>query len=229
VNEIIKYAHEIAKKAKILTYPETEKLLDAKSIGGGIDNKELVIFAGPNGSGKSTLAAQVDFLGEFINADRYEKQKFSDIENKETREFQATYLAGKKIDGSIKDGKPFAFETTFATNRMPSFMILARESGYKIILHFVALESPDLNVSRVAKRVSEGGHQVPQKAIIDRHQKSLAFLPNLFDFVDRAFVYDNSKNYRPFLVKENNQSAVLSTPPKWAERITESINTQTLK
>jgi len=38
-----------------------------------MENKKLVIIAGANGSGKSTLVSQIEYDGEFINADKCEK------------------------------------------------------------------------------------------------------------------------------------------------------------
>jgi len=98
--------------------------------------KELVIIAGPNGSGKSTLASQIDFEGEFISADKCEKQVLGDIADREKREQQAVLLVAKEIQASIKLNKSFAFETVFATDDIPSFIKTAKGNGYKTVLHY---------------------------------------------------------------------------------------------
>jgi len=175
--------------------------------------KELVIIAGANGSGKSTLASQLKFAGEFINADKVAKKYSCDEE-------QAVLLVARAIQTSIKAGNSFAFETVFSTTEIPTFLKTAKQNGYKIILHYIATETPDINIARVAKRVNQGGHDVPKQKIIERYGKSLAILPALLDLADEATLYDNSsEKYRPFLVKENNQIETIDTLPQWAQKI----------
>jgi len=78
--------------------------------------KEIVIIAGPNGSGKSTLAEQLNLPVRFINADMYEKEKFSHLTVKEAREQGAAVMAAKTISEYLKNGKSFAFETVFSAD-----------------------------------------------------------------------------------------------------------------
>lgn len=85
-------------------------------------------------------------------------------------------------------------------------------------MHFIATEDAEINVSRVAKRVAEGGHDVPKQRILERYRKSLAILPELLKFSDKAILYDNSQNkLRPFLGKEKEQIKIFSEVPKWAD------------
>jgi predicted ABC-type ATPase len=182
--------------------------------------KEIVIIAGPNGSGKSTLASQLDIKGVFISADDCEKRILADVADKSRREQLATVMVGKEIQESIKRGLSFAFETVFATNTIPTFLKNAKADGYEITLHFVSTESVDINIERVAKRVHDGGHDVPKDKIIERYDKCGLILPSLIEFVDTAYIYDNSGNkIRAFLVKENNQMKTISAIPDWAKNI----------
>ena len=175
--------------------------------------KELVIIAGPNGSGKSTLASQIDFNGKYICADTCQKIINCNAE-------EAALLVAKEIQASIKLGQSFAFETVFAKPEIPSFIKSAKQDGYKIILHYVATENVAINIDRVAKRVAQGGHDVPKQKIIDRYAQTLAILPSLLEFVDEAILYDNSQDkFRPFLVKENGEIKVTNDLPKWAEHV----------
>ena len=57
------------------------------------------------------------------------------------------------------------------------------------------LESPDLAVLRVAKRVAAGGHNIPQDIIKRRYRRSLKNLVELYlPLADRFQAYDNSRN-----------------------------------
>ena len=181
--------------------------------------KELTIIAGPNGSGKSTLASQIELAGNYINADKCEKNFLQHISDPEAREQQAVIMVAKEIREHINVDLPFAFETVFATESIPSFLTKAKEKGYTISLHYIATEDVEINIERVAKRVSEGGHNVPKEKIIKRYQKTLSLLPILLDFCDKAILYDNSQEtLRPFLVKEHNEIKIIDTPPKWAKK-----------
>lgn len=185
--------------------------------------KEIVVVAGPNGSGKSTLAGQLG-LKCFINADIYEKKFFSHIENSEDREKRVAVAVANEIKEYLKRGESFAFETVFSAERIPQFLLQAKSQGYIISLHFVATEKPEINVSRVAKRVAEGGHDVPKQKILDRYVKSLAVLPELLRFSDKAILYDNSQqSLRPFLGKEENQIKVFSEVPEWAQSLENNL------
>ena len=55
-------------------------------------------------------------------------------------------------------------------------------------------EDPEINVLRIAQRYLNGGHEVPISKIISRYYKSLSLAAKAISFVDRAYVYDNSRN-----------------------------------
>ena len=48
------------------------------------------------------------------------------------------------------------------------------------------------NAARIARRVMEGGHDVPITKIISRYDKSIANCCIVSEFADRAYIYDNS-------------------------------------
>ena len=47
-----------------------------------------------------------------------------------------------------------------------------------MVLYFIWLPSPELAIQRVAKRVREGGHNIPEAVVRRRYARGLA---NLFD------------------------------------------------
>jgi len=182
--------------------------------------KEIIIVAGPNGSGKSTLAKQIDENTNFINADVYAKLFLTNIADKEEREKRAAIAVAKKIKDCITKNISFVFETVFSTDQIPEFLKSAKDKGYNITLHFIATNDPEINATRVAKRVSEGGHDIPRHRIFERYDKSLAILPKLLHFACKAILYDNSQEkLRAFLVKEDNQIKIIDELPKWAEAV----------
>ena len=62
-----------------------------------------------------------------------------------------------------------SFETVFSHESKLDYMKKAKAAGYKIYLYFVATESPEINVMRVANRVRKGGHDVPEDKIRKRY------------------------------------------------------------
>ncbi len=73
--------------------------------------------------------------------------------------------------------------------------------GYLVILLFFWLPSPEMAVSRVAKRVAAGGHNIPTDVI---HRRYWHGLKNLFDIfipsVDKWSMYDNSNTMTPIAI-----------------------------
>ena len=178
---------------------------------------ELIIIAGPNGSGKSTLASQLDLGCDFISADKYEKTLLSHITNKEERETKATLFVTKAIQTALSSNISFAFETVFATKTIPSFLKRAKEKGYTITLHYIATDDCEINIQRVTKRVSEGGHDVPEQKIKNRYIETLRVLPQLIQFSDTVILYDNSnETIQSFLIKEDDEIKIIGDVPKWA-------------
>lgn len=66
--------------------------------------------------------------------------------------------------------------------------------------YYVLTADPQINVARVASRVSAGGHDVPTDKIISRYDKALSLVHELIPLCDVCHIYDNSLNepYRIF-------------------------------
>ena len=56
----------------------------------------------------------------------------------------------------------------------------------------MATSNPAINAARIAKRVMQGGHDVPIPKIISRYNRSIVNCGIAAEFVDRTYVYDNS-------------------------------------
>lgn len=127
----------------------------------------IYILAGPNGAGKTTFARE--FLvreGDcpaFINADLIAEgvSPFAPA--------RAAVRAGRIMLELIKDAvrkrESFAFETTLADRTYARFIRNWREAGYTVRLHCLSLPSADFAIARVAERVRQGGHDIPEEVI----------------------------------------------------------------
>jgi len=87
----------------------------------------------------------------------------------------------------------FAFETTLAGLGHERWLQQLHAWGYRSHLVFLALPSPALVVARVAERVRQGGHGVPEHVV---RRRCASGLRNLFETYRHAVgswqVYDNS-------------------------------------
>jgi len=155
----------------------------------------ILIIAGPNGAGKTTFARE--FLPNeagcpsFINADLIAAGIAPfDPEG-------AAVTAGKLMLQEIKRQtaqlKSFAFETTLSGKLYSRMISQWQHSGYNVKLIFLQLKSADDAVNRVAQRVRQGGHNIPEATIRRRYEKGIVNFQKIYSpIVDSWTLYDNS-------------------------------------
>ncbi len=100
----------------------------------------------------------------------------------------------------------FTFETVMSAQAKVDFFCQARAQGFKTYLYYVATEDPEINISRVAYRVSQGKHNVPRDKIIERYHRSLDLLADAVTCADRAYLFDNSDADRVWIAEVTNGS-----------------------
>lgn len=154
----------------------------------------LYIIAGCNGAGKTTASYSVlpDLLGcrEFVNAD--EIAKGLSPFNPESVAIDAGRLMLERIKLLLSQKKTFALETTLSTRSYAHLVKEAQNKGYTVVLLFFWLTTPTMAIERVAKRVSEGGHDIPKETIIRRYWLGLENFFNIFaPIVDSWMFFDN--------------------------------------
>ena len=137
--------------------------------------KKIIIIAGPNGAGKTTFAK--NFLPReahtlrFINADLIAAGLAPF--NPESISFKAARLMLNELDEYTESGESFAFETTLSGSHYLQRIQEWRNLGYVVKLWFIELSSPELAISRVAERVSQGGHNIPEEVVRRRFKAGL--------------------------------------------------------
>lgn len=71
--------------------------------------------------------------------------------------------------------------------------VVGSPQAFFVRLFFVGTDSPEINAARVARRMLQGGHEVPIRKILDRWARStIANCAAVATQVDRLYVYDNS-------------------------------------
>ena len=127
---------------------------------------------------------------EFVNAD--EIARGLSPFNPESVAIEAGRLMIQRIESLVGQRKTFAIETTLATRSYAALVHKVHDLGYNVVLLFFWLPSPEIAVKRVAKRVSEGGHNIPSETIYRRYRLGLQnFFEIFIDIVDSWSFYDN--------------------------------------
>lgn len=99
----------------------------------------------------------------------------------------------QEIAISVSRRENFAFETTLAGHVYLRHIENWRQAGYHVNLLFLTLPSVELAVARVAERVRQGGHDVPEVIIRRRFTAGLKnFERHYRNAVDAWAIYDNS-------------------------------------
>lgn len=87
----------------------------------------------------------------------------------------------------------FAFEATLSGRIYLRYISAWQAAGYRVKLIFLRLESPEEAVARVAQRVRQGGHHIPEPVIRRRYHAGLEnFHHHYAPRVDAWMLYDNS-------------------------------------
>lgn len=186
-----------------------------------IKDKQLWVLAGGNGAGKSTFyRTRLEPLGlPFINADILAKQLYP--EQAEQHSYEAAKIAAVMRTQLLQQGRTFCFETVFSHPSKIDFIAQAKALGYEIILVFIHLGRTSLNQARVAQRVSEGGHYVPEDKVSSRIPRVLQNIQQVLPLCDHSYLLDNSRLDDPFQViaEIHNGQLILKSEPlaEWAK------------
>lgn len=189
---------------------------------------EMIVIAGPNGSGKTSVTQK--FLHHewaegtvYINPDQVAEEIFGDWNSREAILKAADYCA-KWRERCLETKTSFVFETVFSAEDKIDFILRAKEAGFFVRFFFISTNHPSINASRIAKRVMEGGHDVPIKKIISRYSKSIENCETIASLVDRLYAYDNSVNDKDakllFRLVDGCMAKLYTTDiPDWAKNI----------
>jgi predicted ABC-type ATPase len=162
----------------------------------GEPERRILIIAGPNGAGKTTFARE--FLPNeancplFVNADLIAAGLSPFAPERES--VIASRLMLDRIRDLVSRRETFGIATTLAGKTYARMIPDWRKAGYDVSLLFLSLSSVDVAISRVADRVRQGVHSIPD-AVTRRR-----FIAGRLDFdelyrrlVDHRALFDNSQ------------------------------------
>lgn len=170
----------------------------------------LFILSGCNGSGKTTASYSLlpDLLecSEFVNSDEFAKS-LSPFDPSAASVIASRYML-MKIKYLLSQKKDFIVETTLATRSLTNTIKEAQSLGYEVTLLYFWLNSVELAINRVKKRVESGGHNISEDVIRRRYIMGLKYFFEIYSpLCNRWVLADNSKS--PFVVvAEGNKDKI---------------------
>lgn len=156
----------------------------------------ITALAGVNGAGKSSIAGAYirQAGGDYYNPDEFTRSLLRENPGLDPAEANSlAWMRGKELlERAIVGGGDFVFETTLGANTIPRLLARAAQEGIAVKIFFVGLASVEHHIRRVAARVADGGHDIPETKILQRWDTSrlnlIALLPHLVELM----VWDNS-------------------------------------
>ncbi|HET8860327.1 zeta toxin family protein [Marivirga sp.] len=182
--------------------------------------KKLYVIAGCNGAGKTTasytILPEILDCKEFVNADEIAKG-ISPFQPEKVG-IEAGRMMLKRIKNLLEGGESFAFETTLSTRSYVVFIEKAKQLDYQVTCLFFLLDSEELAISRVATRVKEGGHHIPEEVIRRRYKSGLKNFFNLFlHRVDNWLFVNNSGDNYEIVAEGSLNDITVNNVLQWEE------------
>lgn len=184
---------------------------------------QLWLLTGGNGAGKSTFYEL--FLKPrglpFVNADIIARELYPAAP--EQHSYDAARIAEALRHELLATGSSFCFETVFSHPSKIDFVARAKALDYHIVLVFVHLTQPTLNLARVHQRVQLGGHAVPEDKVLSRIPRTLNNIRAVLPLCNEVRLLDNSsadQPYRPVLTLREGVLVEACNPlPEWTEAV----------
>jgi predicted ABC-type ATPase len=168
------------------------------------------LIAGPNGVGKTTFAFKrlkaVSGSVRFVNLDEIARG-LSPLEPK-AAERDAARIALVRARQFIADRETFSMETTLSGVTHLALARQAKTAGMDVNLMYFSVRDPTICLERIARRVAEGGHDVPREMVMRRFGRSFQRLSETIPMVDLWRVYEVS-GPQPDLALEGRGRRVL--------------------
>lgn len=162
-----------------------------------MSNPELLVIAGCNGAGKSSFSRVLaptniipfDYDFHFLNF--YKSLIPTDLQDKMAHNMAFQELE-KQVQSAISKNSSFCYETNFDSNPL-HWPTIFKDKGFEVNLIYFCLDSIMEAKRRVAIRVENGGHFVPEKEISRRFIQGYSNLNLHFKFFNNLHVFDCSR------------------------------------
>jgi predicted ABC-type ATPase len=169
----------------------------------------LWLIAGANGVGKTTYArARIEAVSgtrSFVNLDLI-ALGLSPF-GPEDEQIRAARVAIEMARDLIAKRQSFSIETTLSGLTHLRLVALAKANGMAVKLLYFFVDTPEQCLERVARRVSEGGHDVAETDLRRRYARSLNNFATYAKQCDFWRVYD-ANGRQPVTLAEGAHSQI---------------------
>lgn len=182
-----------------------------------------VFYCGANGSGKSTLRGlRQDSVSIVIDSDHIAKE--ISPENPRLADTQAGRKAIQLFNYALQNGISFSMESTLSGVSVLKRMEMAKQAGFLLEIHYIGLNSAELNVQRVAERVQNGGHWIDPDLVRQRFYNSRDNLYQAIELAHSCLIYDNSGDVPQLhIIIEENHFNVANMLNYWTKKVCDEL------
>ncbi len=181
----------------------------------------LWFVAGANGVGKTSFAfkhiSTISGSTSFVNLDEIARG-LSPLDP-EVEKVRAGRFALQILRESLRSGDPasksMTVETTLSGRTHLKTIERAHAAGWPVNILYFAVQTPEIALARIARRVSEGGHNVPEADARRRFSRSIENLPDYLAACDFWRVYDNNAS-SPSTVAEGRKGCIAYRSDDWS-------------
>ena len=185
-----------------------------------------VFLIGANGSGKSTLRNYLNLSDIQTNIDPDVLNRIFKLRYPDSYLAESAKQALVMYNQGVNSGLNICIESTLSGRGTIERIKAAKANGYFVVAYFVGLESLELNIERVRRRVLRGGHNIATETISRRYIESTNNFISCFNLFDEAHIIDNSdKSYNLQVSKLSNKLVTHTNNFKpWVNKIIINCN-----
>ena len=177
------------------------------------------MLAGVNGAGRSSLlgAMLAEDGAVWFDPDAFTRRLVECGWPQDEANATAWQEGVRPLRAAMANDVDYAFETRLGANTIPALLREACARQHEVSLWFCGLESIGLHLQRVAGRLANGGHDIPEGKIRQRFDSSRLKLIELLPHLTALHLYDNSRaadadgRVEPLLVLEVERGRILCT------------------
>jgi predicted ABC-type ATPase len=120
--------------------------------------------------------------------------------------------------GSMSD---FMIESNLAMQKDYDWINAMIRKGYDVVLFFLCTSMVEVNISRVQRRVAEGGHDIAVPIIQHRYKMGLTYLKGNLQIFHKVFLIDNSEETAVVIAESEKGILIRKEPdsPQWVNDV----------